>query len=154
KIAGTFDNFALKLVFPSVASYVPPPPGDCRHRKTCRRLLLIDDDLDNLELLKPLLELRGFNVTTASSGFEALRMLDSNRAVDSVICDLGMPGMNGWDVAANIAHISPGTPVYLVTGWAENISLADARRNLVKAVLGKPINLEELDRLLLKDQAN
>jgi CheY-like chemotaxis protein len=82
-------------------------------------------------------------------------MLDSNRAIDSVICDLGMPGMNGWDVATNISHISPGTPVYLVTGWAENIPLADARRNLVKAVLSKPINLDELDRLLLpEDQAN
>jgi len=148
RITRAIDDFGLKLGFPSMHSDVPVLPRNRRRRKPCRSLLVIDDDPDNLGQMKAVLEMRGFTVTTASSGFEALRMLDTNRGVDSVVCDLGMPGMNGWDVATKIARISPGTPVYLVTGWAETIPLADARRNLVEAVLSKPINLEELERLL------
>jgi CheY-like chemotaxis protein len=151
RIRRLVDDFGLRLGFPSVNSYRLLPPKARGKRKACRCLLIIDDDSDNLELMKTVLELRGFSVLTASSGFEALRVLDANRGVDSVVCDLGMPGMNGWDIATEIARISPGTPVYLVTGWADTIPLADARRNLVEAVLSKPVNIEELERFLLAE---
>jgi CheY-like chemotaxis protein len=154
RITGTTDDFGLKLGFPLADSYALVPPKAPRKRKACRSLLVIDDDRDNLEQMKSVLELRGFSVLTASSGFEALRMLHANRAVDSVVCDLGMPGMNGWDVASELARSSPETPVYLVTGWADTIPLLDARRNLVEAVLNKPINLEQLEKLLLSAKSN
>jgi len=149
RTTAAIDDFGLKFSFPSARIAVPVLRRDRRQRKPCRNLLVVDDDPDNLEQMRTVLEMRGFTVITASSGFEALQTLDANRRVDSVLCDLGMPGMNGWDVATEIAHISPDTPVYLVTGWAETIPLADARRNLVEAVISKPINLEELERLLI-----
>ena len=149
RTTAAIDDFGLKFSFPSARIAMPVLRRDRRQRKPCRNLLVVDDDPDNLEQMRTVLEMRGFTVITASSGFEALQTLDANRRVDSVLCDLGMPGMNGWDVATEIAHISPDTPVYLVTGWAETIPLADARRNLVEAVISKPINLEELERLLI-----
>jgi CheY-like chemotaxis protein len=63
--------------------------------QSLRKVLLIDDDCDNLEEMQAVLELRGYIVRTASSGAEGLHILTANGRIDAVVSDLGMPGMNG-----------------------------------------------------------
>jgi CheY-like chemotaxis protein/signal transduction histidine kinase len=145
------SNYKLKLGFPMMDSYQSIPPREAgvrKKRRSCQNLLVIDDDSDNLEEMKAVLELRGYRVRTASSGVEGLRTLATETEIDAVVCDLGMPGMNGWEVAREIALSTARIPVYLVTGWADGITVGDPRRSLVTAVLGKPINLPELETLL------
>jgi hypothetical protein len=57
-------------------------------------------------------------------------------------------------VAREVARLRPGTPVYLVTGWAHGIPLDDPRRKLVAAIFSKPINLPEFEELLLGSDAS
>jgi CheY-like chemotaxis protein len=58
---------------------------------------------------------------------------------DLVISDLGMPGMNGWDVARAVHARHPGLPVILITGWGREISATQMRENGIAAVLPKPV---------------
>ena len=61
-----------------------------------------------------------------------------------------MPEMSGWQVVAELQRIAPETRVWLLTGWANEISEHDPRLAGVRGVLGKPLDLERL-RALLSD---
>jgi hypothetical protein len=65
-------------------------------------------------------------------------------------------GQNAGEAAARWlwAHrLAPGTPVWMLTGWAHEIGSGDQRRRLVEGVLAKPIDLEELRELLAEPAA-
>lgn len=114
------------------------------------RVLLIDDDEDNLEALSEGLKLKGYDVETASDGYQGLDHVRSDSHFDYVICDVGMPGMNGWAVVQEIAVLSPATKVFMLTGWASGVQSGDPRRKLVVDVLAKPLDLEAIDAALMR----
>ena len=115
---------------------------------TGRRVLVIDDDADNLEALHAALAIKGHIVETASTGAEGSWRIRMGSRYDVVICDIGMPGMNGWEVAQVIVQFAPGTRIYLLTGWAREIARDDPRRKLVAGVLAKPVDLEHINSLI------
>lgn len=114
------------------------------------QVLIIDDDGDNLGALREVLEHRGYAVVAAANGYEGLRHLRGGAHIDFVICDIGMPGMNGWEVAEETAVLAPGTRVLLVSGWASEIGRRDPRRKLVVDVLPKPIDFEVIHSLITR----
>jgi CheY-like chemotaxis protein len=81
-------------------------------------VLVVDDEDLILEMMAEELEENGFRVLTASNGAEALATLDAGRAVDILVTDLSMPGMDGLAVirAAQVRY--PGLPAVLLTGYA------------------------------------
>jgi CheY-like chemotaxis protein len=114
-----------------------------------RQVLVTDDDPDNLKALCTLLESKGHHVITAHSGSEALEiLLEGNSQVDVVLCDLGMPLVNGWEIAQRVKSLKGPPSFYLVTGWAAEIPADDPRRRLVDAVIAKPVDPNILDQLL------
>jgi CheY-like chemotaxis protein len=127
---------------PRVARHAPSPPP------TGQRLLIIDDDPDNLEAMRELLDLQGQKVDTAQSGREALRLIEEGHHYDVVFCDVGMPEMNGWEVAKRIGKAGRVGRIYMLTGWAREVPQEDPRRAFVRGVLGKPIHAETLQRVL------
>jgi len=114
------------------------------------RVLIIDDDRDNLDALGEALEGKGYLVATATNGYEGMRHLSDGAHFDFVICDIGMPGLNGWEIAEQTAEIAPGTQVLLVTGWSSEVGRLDPRRKLVVDVLAKPIDLEVVSALIAR----
>ena len=78
----------------------------------------------------------------------ALGLFEAGSRFDLVLCDVGMPEMSGWLVAREIQRLAPGTPVWMLTGWANEISEQDPRRQYVRGVLAKPIDLDQLRDLL------
>ena len=128
------------VAVPLLAQNIPP-----------RRVMVIDDDRDNLEALSALFESKGHSVKAANSGPGALKELMRDQCpVDVVFCDLGMPGLNGWEIARQLKSL-PAPPVfYLVTGWAQEIRADDPRRSLVDEVVAKPVEPHLLDRLLAR----
>ncbi|WP_163479399.1 response regulator, partial [Escherichia coli] len=66
-----------------------------------------------------MLEDLGHRVIQASSGREALDILESGRDVDAIITDHAMPGMTGVVLAARARALRPGIPILLATGYAE-----------------------------------
>jgi PAS domain S-box-containing protein len=114
-----------------------------------RRIMVVDDDLNNLEALSGLFRARGHNVKASSSGLAALQeLMREDCEVEIVFCDLGMPEINGWEVARQVrSRVAP--PVfYLFTGWAQEIRADDPRRRWVDAVVAKPVEPKLLDQLL------
>jgi PAS domain S-box-containing protein len=137
----------FRLVFPVART---KPTRDVQHGSAQirpLRVLVTDDDQGNLQAFSALLEARGHNVIRANSGFEALDKLKKEN-VDVVFCDLGMPQMNGWEVARRMKSLKTPPTFYLVTGWAVEIPADDPRRRFVDAVIAKPIGLKILDELL------
>ena len=138
--------FSLKL---SLAELAEPESGlaPVRSPRGRCRFLLVDDNAENLAALRDKLALRGHFADTASSGSEAVEKLRSSNSYDVVLCDLGMPGMNGWEVARKAAKIAPQTRFYIVTGWGQRIGGQAPADLAVAGVLGKPINPDDIERI-------
>src|ERR671939_953787 len=107
------------------------------------RVLLVEDDEDNRELMMEVLEAAGYDVLSAARGAEALKLL-AEEQVDVVVTDLGMPGMGGLEIARAAKKIAPRVPVIVVTGYAEREDVASARGQEVDAVLVKPVDPDSL----------
>lgn len=113
-----------------------------------RRILVVDDDIDNLNAIQSLLELKGHKVEASLSGAAAIERFRAGESYDVVLCDLGMPDMNGWETAQAVGELAPGTQVYILTGWAQKIPEHDPRRKLVEDILAKPVDVQRIDRIL------
>jgi two-component system, response regulator, stage 0 sporulation protein F len=109
-------------------------------------ILVVDDDYQvRATIVRALSEL-GYAVREAADGAEALDQVRDDR-VDLVILDYVMPGMDGAEVAREIASIDPDLPIIFSTGHAALRALRGAAGDDV-AVLHKPFTLDELDELL------
>ena len=122
------------------------PPSEERaepvHPERASRVLLVDDDPRLLGVLSDMLRAGGHQVTTAANGEEALAVFDPAQH-DVVITDLGMPKINGWQVAEQVKGRASGTRVFLLTGWGEGVTATDASK-YVDQVLAKPISADAL----------
>ncbi len=100
-----------------------------------KRLLLIDDETDLLDILTDAFEIAGFKVVTASDGQQAMRLLRDGSRFDVVISDMAMPGgVSGIDVAREASTVHPDACVILASGHprAELPPLPDGVRYLSK----------------------
>jgi signal transduction histidine kinase len=104
------------------------------------RILVVDDEADVREVLADVLLSHGHSVTLAGGGQEALACLERD-PFDLVITDLGMPDVNGWDVARAVKSGRQGLPVLLLTGWADAVEAGVGR---VDAVIRKPFDMTML----------
>jgi len=94
------------------------------------------------------LENLGHSVAVTSGGKEALSDLEHND-YDLVITDIGMPDMNGWQLADIInARYNGKMKVAVISGWSDEIDDEIKQQHGVEHVLGKPFNLEQLKKLL------
>jgi signal transduction histidine kinase/ActR/RegA family two-component response regulator len=118
------------------------------------RVLCIDDDPLIRQLLNDCLVRFHHQVTTASGGDEAVKLFQSarqnGRPFDIVVTDLGMPRMDGHQLARAIKAESPGTPVIMMTGWGAMMKADGESAPEVDALIGKPPQLQELNNLLLR----
>jgi PAS domain S-box-containing protein len=139
----------FNLSFPLAHAMSPRAALEGSAKVPPRRVLVTDDDLPNLQAFSDLLESKGHRVIRASSGPEALEiLLNGDSQIDVVFCDLGMPLINGWQIAQRAKSLAVPPAFYLVTGWGAEIPGDDQRRRLVDAVIAKPIDPRILDNLL------
>ena len=89
-----------------------------------------------------MLRLLGYDVEAARDEADGLARLARER-FDLVVTDLHMPHLDGWDVLESARAITPGMPVIMVTGAAEDEDLERARAHGVR-LLSKPLTLQEL----------
>jgi CheY-like chemotaxis protein/anti-sigma regulatory factor (Ser/Thr protein kinase) len=104
-------------------------------------ILVIDDETDVRELVADVLAGQGHTIAVAAGGREGLARFETGR-YDLVVTDLGMPDINGWEVARAIKSSRSDMPVLLLTGWADAVDPADAAR--VDGIIKKPFNLKQL----------
>jgi len=106
-------------------------------------ILLVDDDVSLLKLLGMRLESRGYRVTTAESGREALKRLEVARP-DLVLTDLRMDEMDGLALFQEIQRRLPGLPVILLTAHGSIPDAVNATQQGVFGFLTKPVDRDEL----------
>ena len=109
-----------------------------------KRVLVVDDEPDILELLAEELEFEGFKTMQASSGNEALKILETE-SFDAIVSDYKMPNGNGKVVLDFVKSDDyKGSPVfYFVSGQAD-MSFQDALKEGVNKFFYKPFDLDEL----------
>ena len=110
------------------------------------RVLLVDDNVDAVESMEILLQAFGYEVSTAVHPDLALAQLESFAPAAAVI-DIGLPGMDGYQLAAEIRRRLAGKPMRLIafTGYGGAEDIARAAAAGFDAHLVKPV---EIDRLL------
>jgi PAS domain S-box-containing protein len=138
----------VQLVFAAARDEAVPKEPPRRQRLPSLRILVVDDDPLLLKSLRDTLETDGHSVTTATGGLAGLEAFSAAREndmpLDVVITDLGMPYVDGRQVAAGIKELSPSTPVLLLTGWGQRLMDDGELPAHVDKVLNKPPKLTDL----------
>ena len=113
-----------------------------------QRVLLVDDNVDSTEPLSLLLQAKGHQTRVAIEGEEAITVA-ADFQPDCVVLDLGLPGMDGYEVARRLRQ-RYGTQLILValTGWAGKDVRAKAAEAGFDYHLVKPVNWEELEHIV------
>lgn len=113
------------------------------------RVLVVDDNLDAAETLAMLLEMSGHEVKMANDGQEAIEMA-SREVPEVVLLDIGMPGMNGYDVARALRERPETREVVLVamTGWGQEEDMKRTKEAGFNHHLVKPVEPSVLTKLL------
>jgi EAL domain-containing protein (putative c-di-GMP-specific phosphodiesterase class I) len=112
-------------------------------------VLVADDDEDVRTLLSKSLRSAGYAVVQASDGRQALEILDA-RPVDAIVTDISMPEMTGIELLRAIRARRADVPVVLVTGSPDMESAMQAVKLGALIYLTKPIDLDELRRVLAR----
>ena len=107
---------------------------------------MVDDDPALLEVVEDMIDYLGHFCSKTDSGRTAIEML-AKESFDLVITDLGMPDVNGWDVAGFCKRERPDMPVILISGWGAQIDAREAGER-VDAVLAKPFRMEEFEETI------
>src|ERR1700722_7001794 len=112
------------------------------------RILLVDDDPMLIKSLQDTLQEDGHQITATHGGQAGIdafaAALKRGEGLDVVITDLGMPYVDGRNVAASIKMLSAATPVILLTGWGQRLIAANDIPPHVDKLLSKPPRLHEL----------
>ena len=138
----------ILLTFPAARMGAAPAPPELSPTSGPAsgplRILLVDDDDLIRESVAPMLEVLGHVVATAPGGQEALDQLHQGLAVDLVILDMNMPGLNGAATLPLLLELRPGLPVLMATGYSDEdiAQLLEGRPNLFS--IRKPFTLQEI----------
>ena len=131
-----------------------PPAGSAYPAARPSRLLVVDDDPLLLKSLRDTLEAYGHKVTTLGGGQAAIEVfresLSGSDPFAVVITDLGMPYVDGRQVARQVKQLSPTTPVIMLTGWGQRMTEEGELPDHVDRVLSKPPRLRELHAALVE----
>ena len=111
---------------------------------TENKILIVDDEEEQLRTLQLGLRRKGYNVSTAKSGAQAIaRLCDQDGEFDMVVTDFAMPGMDGLTFLKKIRSQNKNLPVMLMTAYGKKEVLVDALRNHCNGFIEKPFTMSE-----------
>ncbi len=147
---GAGAEFTVRL--PLALAEPPAEAPQARHVReggARRRVLVVEDNVDAAESLRVLLELCGHTVAVAHSGSEGVETA-RRFGPDLILCDIGLPEMDGYAVARTLRGDPTlrTTQLVALSGYAAPEDVAKAREAGFDAHLAKPPSLEKLDEIL------
>ncbi len=107
-----------------------------------KKVLLVDDEPDFLEVIKSRLEVNSYEVITASDGKEALETLKKEK-VDAVLLDILMPRMNGIETLKNIRQDNKQLPVFMLTAYSDKVNFGLANELGASGYIVKTSDLQK-----------
>lgn len=118
---------------------VPPRQDGCS-----RQVLIVEDDPHVRQLLCQALRENGFPCQSAADANEGLNVLRSAQPVDLLVTDVGLPGMNGRQLAEIARSLRPQLPVLFITGYAETAMAREGFLGAGMHLICKPFELQQL----------
>ena len=144
----------IRLIFAAALQSEPVKAAAAAAPLAGLRILLIDDDPVLLRSLRDILEGDGHTVVTANGGREGIEFfreaVEAGQLFSAVITDLGMPYVDGRQVASAVKAMSPATPVILLTGWGQRLQAEGDLPVHVAMVLAKPPKVRDLREALAR----
>jgi two-component system CheB/CheR fusion protein len=139
---GKGSTFTVRL---PLAVGVPTDAAPCPSQSPAqgKKILVVDDNIDSAESTALLLEMNGHHAEAVTSGQAALEHI-ARRAPDLVVCDLGMPGMDGYAVARALKASHPDLPLIALTGFAHPDDLQRAFQAGFDFHIAKPVDPKTL----------
>jgi CheY-like chemotaxis protein len=146
---GKGSEFVIELPLETPVTLPGPSAEPIEPPARCRRVLLIDDTKDALFPLERMLSVAGMDVSTALDGPSGLEKAREFRP-DVVLCDIGLPGMDGYAVAAALREDPVLHEVYLVavTGYGQEEDRRMAQEAGFDYHLTKPVSKANLDLVM------
>lgn len=144
----------LQVYLPALEQSVPqtaPQGAEAARSERHGTVLLVEDEPGLREIAALMLSELGFEVLAAGNGVEALQLFEQQHAAISlVLCDLIMPGMDGWELLTALRQQDPAMPIILVSGYDQAQVMESDHPEKPQAFLGKPYRLSALDETIRK----
>jgi PAS domain S-box-containing protein len=146
---GRGSQFTLHLPAEPEPAALSAPPGSVPSAEHRLRVVIVEDNRDAAESLRLLLEVLGYETRVAHSGTEGLRTAVAWRP-DAVLSDVGLPGLNGWDLAAQLRRhpATAGALLVGISGYGTDEDLLRARAAGFDHYLVKPADPNAIRRIL------
>ncbi len=150
--AGPGQGSEFVICLPICEKAVPPPPNQQDVGPVSfvpRNILLVEDNRDGREMLRDLLRSWGHQVSDVGDGLDGLNVM-RQQMPDVALVDVGLPGLNGYELARQARALPGGDKVCLiaVTGYGQPEDRRRAQEAGFNAHLVKPVDLRKLEQLL------
>jgi len=116
-----------------------------------KKILVIDDDLIHLKLMKKLLGKLGHMVVTADSSEEAEHIMRYDEHFSLIITDLRMPWLNGLNLCRRVKILNPDLKIYALSGYLYNFDMNELEDAGFDGIYQKPIGKANLEEILNPD---
>jgi PAS domain S-box-containing protein len=141
----------------SIRLYLPRHRGDvaeehqaaakaAEYAATGETVLVVEDEPVVRGVILEMLGEQGYRTLDAVDGPAGLRLLRTDARIDLLVTDVGLPGMNGRQLADQARELRPGLKVLFITGYAESVAIADGFLQPGMEMITKPFDLGNLSR--------
>jgi len=156
---GQGAEFIVRLPLAPAApsqEHAAPTGGDgtspARGRSPKRKVLIVDDNPDLAEAAALFLQANGHEVRTAQDGASALRLVKDFQP-DAAVVDIGLPGMDGYELARRLRELLPGLALAALSGWRISPDDQRPRESGFRTYFTKPADPEELLKFVADGQS-
>ena len=141
---------SVKLYLPRHLGAIPAEPasgiGAGQHAATGETVLVVEDEPVVRSVILEMLGDQGYRTIEAADGAAGLQLLRVNKQIDLLVTDVGLPGMNGRQLADMAREIRPDLKILFITGYAESVAIADGFLQPGMEMITKPFDLDHLSR--------
>src|SRR5471032_863368 len=141
---------SVKLYLPrhhgDIASQHAAAAGPVEHSATGETVLVVEDEPVVRAVILEMLGEQGYRTLEAVDGPSGLRILRHDARIDLLVTDVGLPGMNGRQLADQARETRPDLKILFITGYAESVAMADGFLQPGMEMITKPFDLENLSQ--------
>jgi DNA-binding NtrC family response regulator len=111
-------------------------------------IMIVDDNVNLTKMMARILHMKGYEVTVANAGLQAIELARENPTIDIVFMDIKMPGINGVETFKQMKEIHPDTHVVMMTAYAVEELIQEALREGAQGVIYKPVDFDQIESLI------
>ncbi len=111
-------------------------------------IMIVDDNVNMAKTMSYILKVKGYSVTVAYDGFEAIERAREKNHFDVIFMDIQMPLMDGVETFKQIKKIIPGVAVVMMTGYAVEDLIEKAINEGARGILYKPVDMDKAIALI------